>query len=334
MAADHNPVADRPEAQSKGNLPKRPSGFALLARRISSWTSKGILTGIVLVAGLVFGRQVLYWWGEDQVSIEPPSQTAAALDALGDETVEHILQFGDQPWSMHRQVITGDVKAAVAVLRKTCRRVTPSGGVSEGPPGRQEQALLKSLTRREPVEQAAGKWAVYQLDDAVPMVVGVRQIPAASRLSGGGNVVGNDLRVVSWGFGVPAESRAWTLYTFVSAPPTSGGGERGPAVPLPPGCTRTMSMRVAGGGGIVAFGGPRLPDAWMAFYDGYFRKRGWKPDGRWQKRGDRWSGRFCEGPAPNAGAVDVQFGPDDRGGMTGLLMITAGAVQPKEGSSR
>ena len=93
-------------------------------------------------------------------------------------------------------------------------------------------------------------------------------------------------------------------------------------------------MRVAGGGGIVAFRGPLRPDAWMAFYDQDFRKRGWKPGGPWQKRGSRWSGRYRESPAADAGAVDIQFGPDDRGGMTGLLMITPGAVKPTESRSR
>ena len=327
-------MSDRPQAQSEGNHPKTPPGFALLARRISSWTSKGILTGIVLVAGLVFGRQVLHWWGQDDPAIEPPPPTIVPQAGLGEETIEHILRFGDQPWSMGRQVITGDVRAAVAALRGKCRRATPAGGIPKDPPGPRERALLKSLAGRVAVEHEEGKWAVYQLDEAVPMVVGVRQVVAAPGLPAGGNVAGSDLRVVSWGFGVPAEPEGWTLYTFVSASPTSGLGPAGPSIPVPPGCTRTMSMRVAGGGGIVALRGPLRPSAWKSFYDQYFQKRGWKPEGPWQKRGSRWSGRYREGPAPDAGAVDVQFGPDDRGGMTGLLMITPGAVKPTESRNR
>ena len=334
MAADHNPVSDRPQAQSEGNHPKTPSGFALLARRISSWTSKGILTGIVLVAGLVFGRQVLHWWGQDDPAVEPPPPTAAPQHPLGDETIEHILRFGDQPWSMRRQVIAGDVQAAVAALRGKCRRATPAGGIPKDPPGPHEQALLESLTGRDPIEQEEGKWAIYQLDEAAAMVVGVRRAAAAPGPPGGGNVAGNDLRVVSWAFGVSAEPESWTLYTFVSASPTSGLGLAGPSIPVPPGCTRTMSMRVAGGGGIVAFRGPLEPRAWKVFFDQDFRQRGWKPDGPWQKRGSRWSGRYREGPAADAGAVDVQFGPEERGGMTGLLMITPGAVKPTESKSR
>jgi len=335
MAADHNPVSDRPQALPEGNPPKTPSGFALLARRISSWTSKGIVTGVVLVAGLAFGRQVLHWWGRGDPAVEEaPPPTLAPQEALGDETVEHILRFGDQPWSMRRQVVAGDVRAAVAALRRKCRAATPSGGISEDPPGPHEQALLKSLAQRDPVEAGGGQWAVYQLDEAVPMVVGVRRSAAAAGAPAGGSVADSDLRVVSWGFGVPAESDCWTLYTFVSASPSSELGPAGPATALPPGCTTTTSMRVAGGGGIVAFRGPAEPRAWQVFFDQDFRQRGWKPEGPWQKRGSRWSTRYRDGSAPDAGTVEVRFGPDDRGGMTGLLMITPGAVQPTESSSR
>ena len=38
-------------------------------------------------------------------------------DGLGDETVEHEMRFGDRPWAMRRQAISGDAKAATAALR-------------------------------------------------------------------------------------------------------------------------------------------------------------------------------------------------------------------------
>ena len=56
MATDHNPLSGPPEAQTQGNPPRPPSGFASLARRISSWTSKGVLTGIILGVGRAAGE--------------------------------------------------------------------------------------------------------------------------------------------------------------------------------------------------------------------------------------------------------------------------------------
>ena len=46
-------------------LTSKPPGFAGLAKRISAWTTRGLLTLMVLVAGLGFGRQVLKWWAAD-----------------------------------------------------------------------------------------------------------------------------------------------------------------------------------------------------------------------------------------------------------------------------
>jgi hypothetical protein len=331
MAADDNPLPNRPQAPRQGNPPKAPPGFASLARRISSWTSKGILTGIILVVGLVFGRQVLVWWGEGDPARNPPPPPAAPSEALGDETAEHVLRFGDNPWSMRRQVISGDVHAAVTTLLAKCRRDTLEGGVPEAPPGPQEQTLLRSLAGRQHVDREEGKWRTYQFNAAVPMVVGIRVRRRGVGSSGGKKVAGTDLRVVSWGFGVPADSNRWTLYTFVWASPTSGPAPGIPVIPLPPDCRRTLSMGVAEGGAVVGFRGPAQPDTWKVFFDQQFRTRGWRRDGPWRPQAGRWFNRYAQGPGPDGAAVDVQFGPDGPGQMTGLLMITPGKVQPRKG---
>jgi hypothetical protein len=328
MAADNNPMSDRPAVESPGNPSKTPSSVAPLARRICDWTSKGIVTGVILVAGLAFGRQVLVWWGEGDQADRGTAGSTLPGDGLGDEAVEHEIRFGSQVWSMSRQAIAGAAPAANAALRKKCREVIASGWIDDSPPGPQERRLLASLAAKTPVEAEGGRWRVYQFDDAVPMVVGVRQTGARPNPPGGGRVAETDLRVVSWGFGVPDPAGGWTLYTFTGASPAGGSGEE--PVSLPPGCTRTLSMRVAGGGAIVAFCGPRQPETWKACFDQSFRQRGWTPDGPWQARGERWFSRYREGSAPGAGATDVQFGPDDRGGLAGLLMVNPRAVQSTE----
>lgn len=328
-----------------------PSGFAALARRIGSWTSKGLVTAVLVVAAAGFGRQVLQWWGEEEGAGIPPGRIANPYAGLGDESLEHELRFGEHPWSMRRQVFRGDAKTAAAALAAKCREAAASGALPPGPPGPQEQRFLENLAGRAPVVQG-GDWAVYRFSDSVPMVAGVRRVakqeegdtsgsPGRQPEAGRGRtdaspsvprspvVAQTDLRVVSWGFGVPGAQGAWTLYTLVAAPPSGGpGAER---VPVPPECTPTLSLRVAEGGGLVTFRGPERPGTWKAFYDQHFRRRGWKLAGAWQEHGGRWSARFVQAGAPGAAAVDIQFGPDGQGGMTGLLMTAPGAVEQKEG---
>ena len=52
-----------------GNEPalpsKQPPDMGRLARRISRWTTNSLLTVMLLVIALGFGRQVLHWWHDD-----------------------------------------------------------------------------------------------------------------------------------------------------------------------------------------------------------------------------------------------------------------------------
>ena len=45
--------------------PKQPQGMGRLALRISRWTTNSLLTVMLLVIALGFGRQVLHWWHDD-----------------------------------------------------------------------------------------------------------------------------------------------------------------------------------------------------------------------------------------------------------------------------
>lgn len=104
----------------------KPHGFAHLAKRISAWTTNGLLTLVILLAGLVFGRQVLKWWAADAT---PPAETSVAplaSDGLGDPAKAHFLQFGNQPWAIERQEIRGDKEQAAAALR--CNAKVPHHG--------------------------------------------------------------------------------------------------------------------------------------------------------------------------------------------------------------
>ena len=76
--------------------PQPSPSFATLARRISAWTTRGLLTLMVLVAGFGLGRQVLRWWADDAAPASPKSMPAAG-DSLGDPAKPHTVEFGDRP---------------------------------------------------------------------------------------------------------------------------------------------------------------------------------------------------------------------------------------------
>jgi hypothetical protein len=127
-------------------------------------------------------------------------------------------------------------------------------------------------------------------------------------------------RVVVWGIAAPMGKAEWTLCTFQLATGSAEVG-RGPVeVPLPPGGHRTLSMQ-AEGTRTVALSGPDRPGQWKRFYDEWFMRQGWRSAASWRPFGAAWRARFA---APDRGGlVDIHFGPDGRGGLSGLLLITA-----------
>jgi len=97
--------------------------YAQIAKRISTCTTNCLLTAVVLVAGPGLGRQILAWWKADDGGPNAASSLAGLSDGLGDPSRMHILQFGDQPWSLRRQTIFGDERSATMALRASCRDV-------------------------------------------------------------------------------------------------------------------------------------------------------------------------------------------------------------------
>jgi hypothetical protein len=264
-----------------GQAPKRkaaPPGFARVARQVSSWTSKGILTVVILVAGLVFGREVLTWWGSDMTAAPQLARGVAVGEGLGNPAEPHWLQFGDQSWSFTLQAAGGSAKEVAATLRANCRATTQAAVVPDDPPGPAEQDFLRSVAGRKPVEEEAGKWQLYELEGAYPMVAGVlgtqRAEPARSNVA---PVPSPHFarRVVTWGLAVPKGPNTWTVYAFHRAPRPGASEQYLSEVALPPGALRTLAIGAAGGGGMLSFRGPPEVETWKQFFDSWLGSRGW-----------------------------------------------------------
>ncbi len=298
--------------------------YARLAKRISATTTNCLLTAIVLVAGLGFGRQVLRWWSSDSSTSAGPSRPTPMADGLGDLSRLHVLHFGQQPWSVCRQSISGGRDTAAATLRAACREMLQQRRLRDEPPGEAEREFLRRLGHREPVEQEPEKWRLYELDGAFPVVVGTQpQATTGAPLPEGDSAARGD-RAVVWGLAFPAGSEVWTLLSFQPGEPAVDSADAAPVIPLPEGCKRTLSVRVAGGGATVAFAGPHEPEAWMEFYRQWFAAHNWRAAGQWRQFGPRWHGRYAA-PAQDPDRrweVDVHFSHDAAGHGAGLLIIT------------
>lgn len=155
-------------------------------------------------------------------------------------------------------------------------------------------------------------------------------------------------RVVTWGLAAAAVEGEWNLYiahagqgrgnsprspdmatspgtispSAASADPATSSSGLPDLVPEPPGSKRSLSLRNAAGGGLIALAGPGQPDAWMAFYTDWFNHHGWQPIQAWQSAAGRWHARFRRSGEPGPVVADVQFGPSG-GGLSGLISITA-----------
>lgn len=301
--------------------PPSPRGFGALAERIASWTTRFLLTVMVLVAGVAVARQVTIWWREDRGGVVEVAAPAALPDDLGDPTQTQTLQFGDSPWGMERQSLQGPIKAAVAALRESCRKALERGPVAPDEPQKNELALLASLAARRPVDERPGRWQIYEMAGGFPAVVGISKQGGGTPQPAGKPVAGSTVRMVTWGLGVPTENEAWTLYTFFPSASTDVGRQAWAEVPLPPGAQGLFAIRMSGGGGIRTFKGVNASQRWTQFYDQWFRQQGWTSADVWQRRGVAWHARYARAPSIVA---DVQWTADDRGESTGLILVTPG----------
>jgi hypothetical protein len=313
MPLKPNPAPPK-NVTDQASPPERAS-LARLAVRISSWTSRLLLTCIVLVASLAFGRQVMEWWGVEG----PPHNPTTAGERPDDPVPSREVEFGGQSLGLVHQELEGPLDAALAGLRKACRQSLQKEDVTVAPPGPAEKELLRSLANVPPVEEDGGRWRIYELKESpFPMVAGVGLSGDSSSAGRGKTVADLGPRVVTWGLAVPKGPHLWTLLTFHPAD-CSAGSRAATEVPLPPGSTAVLSLKASRRESVVSFRGPTSVDAAKQFYDHWIVENGWKAPGGWRQMDATWHLRCEQGRR----AADVRVFPDARGGTRGLLLVAA-----------
>jgi hypothetical protein len=276
---------------------------------------------MLLVVALGFGREVLHWWHDEGTS--PAAAPVVPGDPLGNGAVPHVLEFGDQAWSIGRQEFSGPLADLSAALQAACRAAMvdsrPRGELADAA----EQELLKRLAGERPVAEERGQWRIYRWGEGQPVLIGTRAF-GAEGMAGQKAMPGTSLdetpyRVVLWGIAVPTAANAWTLYLFQSGGAAGEEGQRRVEIPLPPGGHRLVSILAAGGGAITAFSTDD-GDLGRTFYDRWFADRGWTAAASWQRVASGWHARFKTPSHVPALAVDIRLGTDSQGRWTGLVI--------------
>jgi hypothetical protein len=292
-----------------------------LARRVSSWTTNALMTGILAVAALGFGRQVLRGWSAGGRPTSPPALGLMVDDGLGDPARVHVLEFGNQPRSVRRQSVSGNRASAAAALEAACRTEVSQASPPQTPPDEAERRLLAGLAKRTPVAAQSGVWQLYTCGEGLPMMAGVRLWTKAGGGKAGTQLAETPGRVVTWGVAVPAGPERWTLYVFQAE-----GGASPPAeaaeIPLPPEGKKLLSVRVADGGAMLAFTAAEPLEVCRRFYDRSLPRQGWQAVGPWRPDGSAWQTRYVRGGRAAGPAVDIRLAEDDHGKTTGLVLTS------------
>jgi hypothetical protein len=318
-----------------------PATFGVLAKRISVWTTKGVLCTLVVIAGLGLGRDVVLWWRSEVVTPSVEETRLPLTDALDDLDQVHELQFGDLPWRFSRLSVTGSKDAAMMVLQKECRQSMLEDASPQGLPGPAEKKLLARLQHQKPIAEERGRWRLYELAGNCPMVAVIRD--QTSGVGEWNEAVQSDAsnaekqerapasrvpcvategpRVVTWGLAVPTGKQTWNLYTFAATGKDQKVDTNFPGITTPPGSRRILSLRDPGDGVIISFRGNARPEEWQQFFDDWFQQRKWTSKTSWPSSGPSWHRRYTSGSEEPGGSVDVYFRRNNLGELIGMLTV-------------
>ena len=294
---------------------------------MTGWGSNLLATGVIVIAGLTFGRQVVEWWGVEP-TVAPPPAAGVALD-VGRHGAAHCVRLGDFPFLLERRLLTGDKQAVLAELRSGCRRRLAEADIkaAAAAPGPAQRRMLAGLTGLQPVEEVGRTAVIYELADGpAPLAVGVvlagasqpNFVPPAGRIDDTPRPAG----VVCWGMAVPrgpprgaagSSPSDWTLFiwsgeqTAASTLDPLGGW-------LPDAAERTLTV---GGREGVVLTGFRLPGGaadWQAHFDRAARRRGMEIVLNWRPSHGVWFAGYRDADGATAHVNLFSSSPTETGG--------------------
>lgn len=298
----------------------KPGGFARLGAKIRRRTTDLLAIAIMAIGGLSIGGRVSQWWSTDANEVISPMRLAESTSGWGAEGAPVSVAFGDQSYSLGKQMVAGNRQRASAVLLQCCRRVVESAGYPHRKPDPAERKLIAQTEQLDPVAEDPDVWKLFQLDASLPLVVGTRRFSAAPVADDAPTGPEFGWRVVCWGMAFPSEGQRWALFTLRAPQPALESIL--PQLQLPTSCKQTLSLRSDTGETLIAFEGDGPAEVWVRFFDGWFAKHGWQPAGGWQSSPASWSKRYRTTGDRGLGRIDVQLVRTGRSRWAGLLSIT------------
>lgn len=327
--------ADRPiresSVDSATNPParSRTASMAAVSARVSSWTSRLIVSALILVAGLGFGRQVLRWWADDAPAASTFESESVSPGGLGDLGVLHGLEFGSSDWTMSRQTVSGDRQMAVRKLGELCRALAPASRLPKAPAGAEEKRYAASLATLKPAAEEPGQWRLYMTGDLPPVAIVTRPQADAREEVAGSPVAASADRVVTWAIAVPERTDLWTLYAFAAGGTTAITATT-PGLPMPEDARRTLAIHTAEGGAVVAFRGSSSLESWRSFFEERLAVAGWEPAGAWNADAAHASARYIGPASGGIGVADLHIHRDGSEEIRGLIVVSPRGEKPTE----
>jgi len=297
-------------------------------RKLASWTTNLLASGLVLIVGLVAGREVLLWWRSPPGESTSPS--LAAIDngppAWDFDRGFFDLRFGAAPVVVRRQVFSGDRPAVQETLRRHSAALAQQALAQESS-RRQSQAqdpadatrqadpestrrLLKRLAGMTPVSGEPDRWALYEWPTPLPANVVVNDPPS---------------RILAWGLAFPdakpeGENGNWSLFSWAdlgsperSSPSNVAGAEE---PPRPEGTTLGLCITSPDDTALATFQA-RGGTAWIErHYDEWSRRVGGQVESAWRSTGRLRSARYR---LPAGSSVLVQLDGQDPAAVRGIV---------------
>jgi hypothetical protein len=296
---------------------RRIRDFRDLARRISTWTTNLLAIGILAVAALAMAGRLTEWWRTDPTA---PAVVAPGLpSAPWDDPAGIVLEFGDQPWSIRRQTLTGSVDDASYALLEECRNILHDAPSADSLPAADasEQSLLARLRDAAPVEEVPNRWRLYVIGGPLPWIVGTTTVAHATNGAEQASVAPHDAgpagRLLCWGLALPQPEQGWTLYVFDRRPSDSQRGDL-PEVPLPSNARRSLRIGGSGGSALTTFSGTGPATQWMVEFDDSLTSDGWRRLGDWNRGGTSHAAAYLREDNSDSVRLDITLtqGPDGR----------------------
>ena len=303
MADPSSAASSRPDPQGADES----HGFARLSRRIAGWTTNGLATGLVLLAGLTIGRQVLVWWKES-----PPAAANVHREPALDSRPRQI-EFAALATTVQSQEVRGTRSDAILALRNLCRPSARPPAPASASADAAERKLLAELSSHEPAERGDG-WRLDEFPQGLPLVICSTSVERNSFPSSP-----SDVRIVAIGLAMPRDRDEWTAYAFG----VDGAARQPPpeTLPLPAGSVRGLALRQPDGLLLAAFSGRGAAEDWERHFRTRPGQEGWQILGQPPAAGRRWQAQFAK-PRPKSLRADVHFEYDGQGGLHGLVLVS------------